>query len=148
MTQELKKQRHKNILHWDDERSLGNSLIVALVPGKQFNADVGTGEHTRGFDTVNEAMSEVRSAVDCSCDDCKEKLSTMNVLPDGTIIKNKLSGSLAEVVHPTNKLVTYFVHENGTEGECSTSETMNLFDVADASTTAQFVSSFIDTMAS
>lgn len=148
MTQELKSQRHKNILHWDDERSLGNSLIVSLVPGKQFSADVGTGEHVRGFDTIKEAMSEVRSAVDCSCDDCKRELSEMNLLPDGAIIKNKLSGSLAEVVHPTNKLVTYFVHENGTEGECSTHDIMNLFEVADASTAAQFVSSFAGAMAS
>lgn len=64
------KQRHKNILHWDDERNIGNSLIVTLVHGKQFSADVGSGEHVRGFDTVKEAMDEVRQAVDCNCASC------------------------------------------------------------------------------
>jgi hypothetical protein len=75
MSSQIAKQRHKNIMHWDDERALGNSLIVSLIHGKQFSADIGTGEHVRGFDTVKEAMSEVRSAVDCDCNDCKKHLS-------------------------------------------------------------------------
>jgi len=75
MAREIIKQRHKNILHWDDERSIGNSLIVSLIHGKQFSADIGTGEHVRGFDTVKEAMSEVRSAIDCNCNECKKYLS-------------------------------------------------------------------------
>ncbi|MDI1299776.1 hypothetical protein [Methylotenera sp.] len=74
MTQTNAVKRHKNILYWDDERSLGNSLIVTLVYGKQFSADVGTGEHVRGFDTVKDALREVRTAVDCDCSNCKKHL--------------------------------------------------------------------------
>lgn len=87
------KQRHKNILHWDDERSLGNSLIVSLIPGKQFSADVGAGEHVRGFDTVNEAMADVRSAVDCTCQACIKAMREANLLPG----VNVLSKQQAEV---------------------------------------------------
>lgn len=72
MNNSNQQHRHKNIQHWDDERSIGNSLIVTLIKGKQFSADIGTGEHVRGFDTIKEAMSEVRSAVDCSCQSCAE----------------------------------------------------------------------------
>jgi hypothetical protein len=63
------KQRHSRILHWDDERSIGNSLIVTLAGGWKFSADPLSNEHVRGFDTVKEAMAEVRSAIPCDC--CK-----------------------------------------------------------------------------
>jgi len=43
-------QRHRKIEHWDDERGIGNSLIVTLVPGYRFSEP---GEHARGFDRVN-----------------------------------------------------------------------------------------------
>ncbi len=75
MTTEIKKQRHKNIMHWDDERELGNSLIVSLIHGKKFSADPMANEHVRGFDTIGEAMSEVISAIDCNCDACKSNKS-------------------------------------------------------------------------
>lgn len=62
------KQRHKKIEHWDDERSIGNSLIVTLVKGWRFEE---RGEHVRGFDTAKDAMAEVRAAVPCDCTECK-----------------------------------------------------------------------------
>jgi hypothetical protein len=62
------KQRHSRIETWDDERSLGNSLIVALKPGWRFEE---IGEHVRGFDSVSEAMNEVRSSKPCDCSVCQ-----------------------------------------------------------------------------
>ena len=62
------KQRHKKIEHWDDERSIDNSLIVTLVKGWRFEE---RGEHVRGFDTVKDAMAEVRAAQPCDCPVCK-----------------------------------------------------------------------------
>jgi len=75
MTTEIKKQRHKNIMHWDDERAMGNSLIVSLIKGKKFSADPLANEHVRGFDTISEAMSEVRSAIDCCYESCQSNKS-------------------------------------------------------------------------
>lgn len=72
-------KRHKNIMFWDDERGLGNSLIVTLVYGKQFSTDIGTKEHVRGFDTVKEALQAVRESVDCDCDVCKNYLDNKKV---------------------------------------------------------------------
>ena len=59
--------KHKKIEHWDDERSIGNSLIVTLKQGWRFSED---GEHVRGFDTKREAMTDVRAAVRCGCKEC------------------------------------------------------------------------------
>jgi hypothetical protein len=70
------KQRHKRIEHWDDERSLGNSLIVTLIPGWKFSDDPLMNEHVRGFDTVDEAMAEVRSAISCNCLQCRIAVTT------------------------------------------------------------------------
>lgn len=62
------KQRHKKIEHWDDERSIENSLIVTLKKGWYFGE---RGEHVRGFDTVKEAMQEVVESQPCDCSVCK-----------------------------------------------------------------------------
>lgn len=43
----------------DDERSIGNSLIVTLVEGFCFKAEPGCG--VRGYDTVTEAERESRA---------------------------------------------------------------------------------------
>lgn len=60
--------RHKWIEGWDDERSSGNSLIVTLIPGRKWDDDEC---HTRGFDTVKEALNAVRHETEpCHCEDC------------------------------------------------------------------------------
>lgn len=62
--------RDPRIEHWDDERGLGNSLVVTLKVGWRFEEQ---GEHVRGFDTEREAMDEVCGAQRCFCETCKEK---------------------------------------------------------------------------
>ncbi len=63
----------KRVEHWDDERSIGNSLIVTLKPGWAFFAceDESAAEHVKGFDTVRAAQSAVRSANKCPCRRCR-----------------------------------------------------------------------------
>ena len=61
--------KNKKIMFWDDERDIGNSLIVTLNYGYRFAADDG---HVRGFDTIKEAKQAVREAVHCDCEECRE----------------------------------------------------------------------------
>lgn len=65
-------------MHWDDERKLGNSLIVTLKYGLKFHEDSFSTEHVRGFDTISEAMSSVRNAIKCECNTCLERKSKLN----------------------------------------------------------------------
>ena len=48
------------IAHIDDERSLGNSIIVTLCRGWDFKDEPGCG--VRGFDTVNDVKAGTKSA--------------------------------------------------------------------------------------
>jgi hypothetical protein len=45
------------VMHVDDERDIGNGVIVMLADGYEFVADPGCG--TRGFDTMTEAKRGV-----------------------------------------------------------------------------------------
>lgn len=60
--------KHSRIETVDDERAIGNSLIVTLKRGWRFE---DMGEHVRGYDTKREAMQEVRTARPCTCSECK-----------------------------------------------------------------------------
>ena len=55
----------------DDERAIGNSLIVALHYGRPRPGNPG--EHVIGADTEAEALQEVRDSVPCRCEECLEK---------------------------------------------------------------------------
>lgn len=70
----MTKQRHPRIEHWDDERRLGNSLIVTLAAGWAFrpHADQNQAEHVDGFDTIRTAMTAVRKSRPCTCLACTE----------------------------------------------------------------------------
>lgn len=46
---------HPLVESWDDERSIGNGVIVTLVPGHFFYDDCCV----MGFDTVREAKAEI-----------------------------------------------------------------------------------------
>jgi hypothetical protein len=59
------------VMHWDDERSIGNSLIITLKRGWAFGANnTRYAEHVEGFDTVKEARAAIKEAKQCSCFDC------------------------------------------------------------------------------
>jgi hypothetical protein len=68
-------ERHKRIKWWDDERDIGNSLIVTLIEGFAFDPseDENVALHVRGYDTVKEAMAEVRKAKPCQCARCRKE---------------------------------------------------------------------------
>lgn len=53
---------------WDDERSIGNSLIITLKDGWAFRP----AEHVEGFDTVRDAVAGMKSTVRCSCPECSK----------------------------------------------------------------------------
>lgn len=53
------------IAHWDDERKLGNSLIVTLAYGWH----MGDG-HVIGADNIKEAIQAVRNSEPCNCSEC------------------------------------------------------------------------------
>ena len=55
------------IRHWDDERDMGNSLIITLEKGFCFGC---SGEHVYGFDTVREAITGIKGAISCKCSTC------------------------------------------------------------------------------
>jgi len=61
------------IAHWDDERGIGNSLIVTLNDGWKFpSAEC----HTEGFDTVKEAVDGLRGTQVCECSGCRKSLAS------------------------------------------------------------------------
>lgn len=59
---------HK-ILFYDDERDLGNAIIVTLRHGWRFDTS-GSIEHVQGFNNEREVDRAVRDAVPCTCNDC------------------------------------------------------------------------------
>ena len=62
----------ERIAHWDDEREIGNSLIVSLKDGWKF-LDVEC--HTKGFDTVRDAIDGLRETLPCDCAGCRKVLA-------------------------------------------------------------------------
>ena len=67
----------EKIMYWDDERNIGNSLIVTLNYGWHFGtgeALAGDAEHVRGFDTVKDAEQAVREVSPCNCIECQKEV--------------------------------------------------------------------------
>lgn len=56
------------VLAYDDERDIGNGIIVTLRHGWRF--DYSDVSHVQGFDTPKEAKQAIREAIKCSCKDC------------------------------------------------------------------------------
>jgi hypothetical protein len=56
--------------HWDDERNIGNGIIITIKGGYKWSFD-DHGLHVRGYDTVREATDELRDVVPCNCEQCK-----------------------------------------------------------------------------
>ena len=49
---------HPLVEHWDDERGIGNGIVVTLKPGAFFYDDCGV----MGFDTPKEARAAIDNA--------------------------------------------------------------------------------------
>lgn len=64
----MRQRDSKKVMHWDDERHIGNSLIVTLNDNWCF--DNTWGMHVKGFDTVREANTDIRAALPCRCAEC------------------------------------------------------------------------------
>ena len=68
----IAKKYASRIQHWDDERKMGNSLIVTLTGGWRFDYDTENpnATHVMGFDTLKDAKNSVRESVPCACIAC------------------------------------------------------------------------------
>lgn len=56
--------------YWDDERALGNSLIVTLKRGWKWSFDPRTPTHVEGFDRAQDARKALKSVMPCTCAEC------------------------------------------------------------------------------
>lgn len=65
----------KHIEYWDDERSIGNGVLVTLAYGWSFEPREHAG--VRGFDTITEARRESakKSIYPCACDICRAAIA-------------------------------------------------------------------------
>ena len=62
--------KHSKIEYWDDERNIGNGIIVTLNWGWSFEPNEHNG--VQGFDLVKEAEHAVRKQTyPCHCEECK-----------------------------------------------------------------------------
>ena len=61
---------HSRIMHWDDERNIGNSIIICLNDGWEFDIDPWEKMHVDGFDTIKEAVDGVINSIPCTCKSC------------------------------------------------------------------------------
>ena len=66
--------RHPRVMHWDDERDIGNSLIITTARGWAFQAspDENVALHVKGFDTTKEAQSSLKKLQPCQCARCRQ----------------------------------------------------------------------------
>ncbi len=67
----LPKKYQERIAHWDDERDMGNSIIITLKDGWCFEFP---GQHVEGFDTLTSARGAVRNSKKCQCSECIENI--------------------------------------------------------------------------
>lgn len=75
----LNKSQKKKVMHFDDERAIGNSIIVTLNYGWCFTSDPLVPMHVEGFDTIKDAKEGINSAVKCECKECVENLKPEEV---------------------------------------------------------------------
>jgi nitrogen fixation protein len=62
-------KKYKNrIMFWDDERNIGNALIITLKDGWRFTH--GDVQHVCGVDTVQEGLAALRGTEACDCEGC------------------------------------------------------------------------------
>ena len=71
------KKYRERILHWDDERKGGNSIIISLKDGWCFDEQ---GCHVFGEDNVKDVIASMGRSLPCECADCTKALAK-NCLP-------------------------------------------------------------------
>lgn len=62
------------VMFWDDERDLGNPIMITLMYGWSFDDDPLQATHVAGFDTPSAARLGIASARPCDCKDCTDQL--------------------------------------------------------------------------
>lgn len=67
------RKRHSKAMYWDIDQ---DGHFVTLQLGWAFSDNVAEGEsgeacHVRGFDTIKEAMADIRAAGRCHCARCR-----------------------------------------------------------------------------
>jgi len=70
-------RKDKRIEVIDDERRVGNSLIINLKDGFRFNDE---GEHIFGEDSALEAWESMKRVQPCGCDDCLKALGKLEAV--------------------------------------------------------------------
>lgn len=63
------------IAEYDDERDIGNSIIVTLKHGYRFGDDRTEVQHVEGFDNVKAVIAAMRGTEACGCADCAHRVS-------------------------------------------------------------------------
>jgi hypothetical protein len=61
--------KHSRIEYWDDERDIGNGIIVTLNYGWSFEPNEH--EAVRGFDFIKDADMAVKTSFPCDCSECR-----------------------------------------------------------------------------
>lgn len=56
------------IWFWDDERNIGNSIIITLKDGWCCGTEQGL--HTIAGDSIKEAITALKDTAICNCKDC------------------------------------------------------------------------------
>ena len=64
----IPKKLREKILYWDDERDIGNGIIVTV---KGITLDPMSPTHVFGEDTVAEIKSTLESCYPCDCQECQ-----------------------------------------------------------------------------
>jgi len=67
----LKRAKTHCFEHYDDERNIGNGIIVTLKRGFQWGDDKNC--HVRGFDSVADLRDDLWMIRHCDCDYCTGK---------------------------------------------------------------------------
>lgn len=116
---------HPKILHFDDEREIGNSIIVTLVPGWHWGQDSFAVEHVLGFDTKGQVKEALKAIKACTCPECltllkEETMQDVKEKParqKRTTKKSRHGGRRPGAGRPAGKTYTEFFNVGLTEAD-------------------------------
>lgn len=70
----IPKKYRERIMYWDDERNIGNGIIVSLEDGWRDGTDLAVC-HTLAEDMVKEMLWKLQSTEPCDCEECRAELA-------------------------------------------------------------------------